>query len=252
MVRHCCHITKIFSVDNSDFNGYELDGDQSIYLGAILSKWFTGDNSVMNDRQKRTVAYGLQTSKPQSVNENAPTFPPTGLKFQTYEYIAPGKHEPEEGIGKGDNNMLLYLQMTGNQEFPSAGILNYNGNFVSSGMNGTTCIARELFWDSYLLRTSSPLLLQVFNPSTYAWKKEASVANLLEPTWKIGLGEMDHFSDSSKYCWEAKSDNAFEWMWSPKNPEQSYSDKGGDNQEGCSLDINCEWLISCVDKHITL
>ena len=113
---------------------------------------------MMDDRQKRVIAYGLQTAKPQSVNQNAPTFPPTALKFQTYEYIAPGKQDPEEGIRKGDSNMLLYyLQMTDHKISPQ-GNPNYSGNFVSSAMNGTTCIALEIFWDSSLLRVLFSLL----------------------------------------------------------------------------------------------
>lgn len=203
----------------------------------------------MADRQKRTIAYGLHTQKPQSLNQNAPTFPPTALKFQTYEYIAPGENTPDEGIGKGDNNMLLYLQMTDHRDFPNQAILEYSGNFVSSGMNGTTCIGREIFWANYLLRTSKPLLLHTFNPSTYAWVKAASVENKVNPTWTIGLGESDHFSDSSKYCWNAKSGNPFEWTWSPDNSEQSYNENtGGD--EGDRLSIKCGWLNACVDKYL--
>lgn len=240
----------MFSADNSDFKGYVLDEDQSLDLGVILAKWYTGTDSVMNDREKRTLAYGLETTKPQSVNQNAPTFPPTALRFQTYEYIAPGKQEPEEGIGKGDNNMLLYLQMTGRQDFPSQDILNYSGNYVSRGMHGTTCIAREIFWDSYLLRTSAPLLLQLFNVSTYAWAKEASVHNQISPEWTIGLGESDHFDASNGYCWKATSDPPFDWVWNPHNSEQSYYQENNANDIKAWLKIDCEWLNACMGKSI--
>ena len=248
-----CHVTKIFSVEKSDFKGYDLDEHQRIYLGDILCDWYTGKGSVMNDREKRTLAYGLQTTKPQSVNQNAPTFPPTALKFQTYEYRAPGKQAAEEGIGKGDNNMLLYLQMTDHKDFPPQAILNYSGNFVSRGMHGTTCIARDIFWDSYLLRTSTPLLLQSFNTSTYAWIKEASIDNAVDPSWTVGLGEPDDLDDSNKYCWKATSDPPFEWVWNPQNPEQqSYHKKTkNENDVITSLDIDCEWLNACMGKYRT-
>lgn len=79
----------MFREDETDFNGTELTKNERLYLGVILASWYAGDDGVMSDRRKRTIAYGLQTLRPDTVNEQAATFPPTSLKFQTYEYIAP-------------------------------------------------------------------------------------------------------------------------------------------------------------------
>ncbi|KAL3468841.1 hypothetical protein BJX99DRAFT_265773 [Aspergillus californicus] len=122
---------------NSTTTGADLDTDDWGTLGSLLADWYVGDDSPLKDRQTRTIGYGLHTEKPKSVNEQAPTFPPTALKFQTYEYRAPGQDRPPEGLGAGDNNAMLYLQMTDHQDFPSDAILRYEGIFVAAGKHGT-------------------------------------------------------------------------------------------------------------------
>ncbi|KAI9648027.1 hypothetical protein NHQ30_002655 [Ciborinia camelliae] len=222
---------------SSDFNGVELTTDQKLYLTVLLAKWYATDpGSAMSDRQKRTIAYGLVTGKPQTVNGDAPTFPPTSLKFQTYPYIAPGQTEPQQGIGKGDNNMLIYLQMTDHQSLPKD-LLEYSGNFVSSGMDGTICLGRDIFWDKYLLRSSTPRLLPTFNDYTYAWVSNYSIPSNMVCSWNIGMAP-GHVSDQSVYNWNANSSNPLEWSWNPSRSEQAVHDIH--KEDGwLKLDIDC-------------
>lgn len=213
--------------------------DQTLYLGIIMAKWYAGADSVMNDRRKTTVLYALETRKPESVNELAPTFPPTALKFQTYEYIAPGHSVPDEGLEKGGGNMLLYLQMTEHKEFPKEAIINYSGNYVSSGMDATICIAREIFWDSYLLRRTTAPLLNVLNPYTYVWVSGTDLSKPIAPHWSLGMADPCHQVEST-YYWEPSPDDPLGWKWEPKNVEQHVNlrnDKGG---ESCDVKIECE------------
>lgn len=210
----------------------------------MLADWYVGPDSVMADRQKRTVGYGLYTANPGSVNEQAPTFPPTSLKYQTYEYIAPGSNEPQEGLGKGDNNMLLYLQMTDNQPFPSAAILPYTGNFVADRMDGTMCVERKIFLDNYLLRQSAPQLLQSLNGATYAWVKSTNQTNSLNVQFTIGLGDSGHSKDF--FLWKPDGTSApFNWSWNPDEAEQRYyNEHTGD--DGNSLQIACQLSFASI------
>lgn len=155
----------------------------------------------MTDRRYRTIGYGLHTTDPGSISDQS-TFPPTSLKFQTYEYIAPEKTEPNERTPDGDNNMLLYLQMTDNKPFLPGAILPYSGNFVSKGMDGTICIERGIFWDNYLLRTTVPELLHTFNHATYVWIKNANVDDLKRPYWEMGIGNSIHSANPDFFRWE--------------------------------------------------
>ncbi|KAF7586254.1 hypothetical protein BBP40_009191 [Aspergillus hancockii] len=215
------------------------DPDDIITFAGILAKWYINDGP-MTDRQKRTIGYGLQASDPSSVNKQAPNFPPTSLKFQTYEYISPGKKGPEEGIPGGDNNMLLYLQMTDKKDFPSAPILPYTGNFVSKGMGGTMCIEKDILWDRYLLRTTTPQLLHLFNNATYAWVKTADLSTVDRPTWDVGVGDSGHAGDTSFFTWVPVEGKVMEWAWGlPSQPEQSVSKADRQGNASGSIDVTC-------------
>lgn len=215
--------------------------DEKSYLGLILGHWYVGEDSKWLDRKKRTLAYALHTDKPQTVNEEAPSFPPTSLKLQTYPYIAPNETKPGQGLGSvGENNMLLYLQMTDNKPFPDDRILEYSGNYVSKGMNGTFIIDRNIIWDSYLFRTTAPKLLPMFNVYTYAWVASASNTNLFGEQWSIGLGDPSHSSDASFYAWKQSDTDALTWTWTPSNEEQGYHHTYQSDAGWNKLNIDCK------------
>ncbi|OJJ75795.1 hypothetical protein ASPBRDRAFT_38097 [Aspergillus brasiliensis CBS 101740] len=230
-----------FDRAHSTFNGTELSEDQKSYLGLILGHWYTDpDTSKWKDRQKRTLAYALHTDKPETVNEEAPSFPPTSLKLQTYPYIAPNETKPGQGLGSaGDNNMLLYLQMTDKRPFPDVRLLEYSGNYVSKGMNGTIIIDRDIIWDSYLFRTTAPKLLSQFNVYTYAWVASASNPNLFGEQWSIGLGDPSHSSDASFYAWKQSGSDNLTWTWTPSNEEQKYNNTYQSDAGWNKLNITC-------------
>jgi hypothetical protein len=236
----------LHSRQHSTFNGADLSDDEKTYLSLILSHWYVGQDSKWQGRQKRTVGYALHTAKPDSVNEQAPSFPPTSLKMQTYPYIAPNETKPGEGLGPaGQNNMLLYLQMTKNRPFPDIRLLEYSGNYVSAGINGTIIIDRNIIWDSYLFRTTAPKLLSLFNAYTYAWVGSASIPDILAEQWKIAVGDTSHSADSSFYAWKPSASDPVAWTWTPSHEEQTYHDTlktdGGWNR----LDIDCKFFPCC-------
>ena len=128
-------------------------------------------DAVKKEPRKATIGYSVKAKDPKTVNEAAPTFPPTSVKFQNYEYKGPSQDNATDGPGpKGDNNVLLYLEMTQNLSFPKE-MLTYSGNFVTSDMLGTICIGRDIFFASYLLRQADTdsFLLNSINHSLYCW-----------------------------------------------------------------------------------
>ncbi|KAI1349750.1 hypothetical protein F5Y01DRAFT_316421 [Xylaria sp. FL0043] len=240
-----------FNFEDSDFNGYELSANERIYLGGALANWYViAEDSVMRDREKRTIAYGLRTQNPGSVNEPAPSFPPTALRFQTYEYIAPGQTKPEEGIGNGDSNMLLYLQMTDHESFPDVAVLEYSGNYASRDMDGTMCIGRNILWDKYLLRGFTPPstqpLLQIFNQYTYAWVAKADPSSpVLIANWEIGMGDpSSHSLNPEFYSWKENPQNVMEWTWAPNEKEQTTQNTWQDDGAYLHLNITCSTVNS--------
>ncbi|GKZ26262.1 hypothetical protein AbraIFM66951_004451 [Aspergillus brasiliensis] len=229
-------LTKL-NMSHCDFKGANLDEDDIVTLGGILAKWYI-DEGPMTDRQNRTIGYALHTSNPSSVNEDAVTFPPTSLKFQTYGYIAPGKTDSDEGIGAGDNNMLLYLQMTDKKSFPSDPFLAFSGNFAAAKMDGTLAIARSIFWDSYLLRTTDELL-HTLNHATYVWIKHAGLNSTMKPTWEVGVGDSIHSKTPEFFRWEPAGTMSWTWGLPQKTSEQhSHTEDQAGYSEG-KLTVDC-------------
>ena len=137
---------------------------------SIMVGWSSAVTEAVNSEpRKAMIGCFVKANDPKTVNEAAPSFPPTSVRFQNYEYIAPGQNTATDGPGvKGDNNVLLYLEMAQQLEFPREQLM-YSGNFVTPGMDGTICISREIFFDNYLLRHTPSFLLNTLNQSTYAW-----------------------------------------------------------------------------------
>ncbi|KAE8371742.1 hypothetical protein BDV26DRAFT_118076 [Aspergillus bertholletiae] len=229
-----------FDREHSTFNGADLSDDEKTYLSLILSHWYVGEGSKWLDRQKRTLAYALHTARPETVNEEAPSFPPTSLKLQTYPYIAPNETKPGEGLGTvGENNMLLYLQMTQNRAFPDIRLLEYSGNYVSRGMNGTIVIDRDIIWNSYLFRAYPSQLLTLFNAYTYAWVGSASQPDILGEQWSIAQGDASHSSDPDFYAWKQSTSDPLTWIWKPSNSEQTYHNTYNPGGGWNKLNIDC-------------
>ncbi|CAP79540.1 hypothetical protein DTO013E5_9688 [Penicillium roqueforti] len=229
------HKIRNFNKDLSDFKGHNWDSEDLQSFLSLITFWGDPEKGVMKDKQKSTLGYFLTTAKPETVNPPAPTFPPTSVKHQHYKYIAPGKQTPDEGPKDGKNNMLLYLEMTQNRSFPSEDILEYSGNFVTPGMKGTTCISRDIFWDSYLLRNPSlsgpygpqPPLLREFNRHVYAWLGEFHVwakNYSTDLSWSYGFGHTRWEPSRSPDYFAWKKVSANKWEWKNKDKKSGHDE----------------------------
>lgn len=214
---------------------------EDIYaFGSLLALWYINEGP-MKHRKNRTIGYGIRSENSSTVNNQAPQFIPTSLRFQTYEYRAPGKNEPTEGIPDGNNNMLLYLQMTNKDEFPSDALLEYTGNFALKGMGGTMCIRRDIFWDQYLLRSDSPLL-QMLNQVTYAWVEYHRMDSVTKAEFTIALGDDNHRDDLSFFKWRPVGSDSLRWSFLPdEEREQHTTDDESWGSAYGRLYINCRF-----------
>lgn len=89
--------------------------------------------------------------------------------FQTYPFISLGSNKPTIGLVEGQRNMLLCLNMTQYKSFPIERFLDYSGNIVSSTIDSSACIEKDVFWKIHLVCNDLPLLLNVLNQVTYGW-----------------------------------------------------------------------------------
>jgi hypothetical protein len=177
-----------------------------------------------------SLGYTWTTQVPQQAYGNAPSFPPTDLIFQCYPYYAKGQTVPTEGLGPaGDNNMLLYLEMTDLRPPPKERSLNYSGNWSTPSIPGSMCISTQVFWNEYLLRddTMGPLLTMM-NKATWveALKTSASYGLTCYFSWTQGINQPH---PDSFYDWVPKSDGTG-WTWN-QTTNQSDTDN---SSPGCS------------------
>ncbi|KAF8243632.1 hypothetical protein K440DRAFT_561107, partial [Wilcoxina mikolae CBS 423.85] len=203
------------NMSRSSFGSYSMNESEKNSLVSLMLKWAT---DKMMEPKKSTVGYAVETDSPRETT-------------------------PYEGLDdKGGNNVLLYLEMTDHKDFPQERLLSYSGNFVSPGMSGTMCIGQDIFWDSFLLRDSLPLLLRVLNESTYGWAKDAwikyeGVAS--EWSYKIGVGPGSGTdSEPDFYAWKPEEGNKLSWTWDKSS--ESKDESGADGSFGSDIRAWCD------------
>lgn len=201
-----------------------------------MAKWCEGG---IAEPSNTAMGYSANTDNPNGVNQQAPTFPPTSSTFQYYHY----KGIPGDGIhtgldARGDKNMLLYLNMTQDHTPPIERELVYSGNFVIPEMDGTICISRDVFWDSFLLRSDCPPLLERFNISTFAWVNWVKAGDSVtspEASGEYGLGPGYRNEHPGLYTW--KNDGRSSWKWDQHLHERD--DKGWEGVWDNTIEMWC-------------
>lgn len=205
-----------------------------------MLRWGDGVKGMMSDAKKTTFGYSMKANKPDTVNTQAPTFPPTSFIFQTHEYLKPGSSTTHDGLDEeGDKNQLLYLEMTQHKDFPVQRFLPYSGNFVTPDMDGTICINKSVFFDSYLLRTTDSMLLNILNKHTYAWVKAHKAFrddySSFQADLEVGPGAGNNKSDDY-FAFEERTDAFGTPYW-----EWSSSDTTEDGPRGVLLNCDSEF-----------
>ncbi|KAG9086872.1 hypothetical protein FS749_003313 [Ceratobasidium sp. UAMH 11750] len=137
-----------------DANNWTRTSQRVLQLRKILHEWtkFLTPRSILG--------YSVETPNPQSVYPSAPTLVPTSMAHQNYPYLATRLQAPVSDLygpnrDIANNNMFLYLEMTGNKPLPTVA-LNSHANWVvnepgQTPKDGTLAIAKLYFFDRYLL-----------------------------------------------------------------------------------------------------
>ncbi|KAH8908608.1 hypothetical protein BR93DRAFT_976753 [Coniochaeta sp. PMI_546] len=196
--------------DLCNFNGYQWPKGMFLYFQMFILSWLTN----ASEAGAGTMAYSVTTNNPGAAYPNAPSFPPTDLIFQCMPYYAPGQTAPTEGLGPaGDNNMLLYLEMSNNTAPPKERSLAYSGNWVTPSIPATMCISSDIFWNDYLLSSTNHLgpLLTMINQVTWVEAVDCTADYWSDSfSWTIGV---NYPHPDSFWDWSPKSDGTG-WTWS--------------------------------------
>jgi hypothetical protein len=190
---------------------------------SFVDKWLE-TNAVHGTN---TLGYAISASKPKSAPpaNQVPTFLPVWNQFQTSEWRFPADNKPKSGIPDGNNNSLMYLQMTYPHDPPSDPHYSYTGNMVGDGESGTLFISRKLFWNDYLI----PVLRQLNYNTIFQPTKAHCSNNEVEPDWQYewSIGQpaalyLKH-NDMGDTFWDF-AEAPTNWSWSHHDRK---SDSGG-------------------------
>ncbi|KAF7974326.1 hypothetical protein HWV62_12372 [Athelia sp. TMB] len=89
-------------------------------------------------------------------DKQSPTFAPTSLNFQNFPFVTTSY----EGTKRGENNMLVYLQMTQARQLPLDLLPFPKANWVvpaTPRYDGTLCFSKATFLEKWLLPQLAPL-----------------------------------------------------------------------------------------------
>ena len=163
-------------------------------ISNLLSYWI--QDAI--DSNAGTLGYTWTTPNPQNAYSNAPSFPPTDKIYQTYPYLATPTSPLVQGLGVGDDNMLLYLEMTQHLPFPKERALTYTANWTTPTIPATMCIGSTVFFDSYLMRSMS------------GNNGDGLLGQLNAATWMDALSCTASYGLTSKFSWN--------WGWASHDP----------------------------------
>lgn len=201
----------------------------------FINKWL----QQLHAKKANTLGYRLDALDPKKspVTFN-PTFQPVWNQFQTSEWrFDDGK--PKQGLTDGNNNSLLYLQMTAPHDAPKDDHYSFTGNMVGDGESGSLFISRELFWDKWLLRELRKLSYYTLVYPTRAHCSNNELSPDWDWQWAIGEKAAQHLNFKDEfdpfYDFQPTLGNQFSWQWNQQHREE---DSGGSlfSKLGCYID----------------
>ncbi|KAG5651139.1 hypothetical protein H0H81_009731, partial [Sphagnurus paluster] len=152
----------LVDLTNADISNF-LEKESFIDLPTSLLKVTFGayvDDYIKNLRKPETRDHSIIHYLPSSKKPDTyaiPTLPPTDLNFQDLLFLA-----TDSNTGEKEDNMLIYLQMTGNVPLPPD-ILKTSANWVVPAppgqveYDGTVALSKKIFLDGWLLPKLAPL-----------------------------------------------------------------------------------------------
>ncbi|KZO89523.1 hypothetical protein CALVIDRAFT_569853 [Calocera viscosa TUFC12733] len=212
----------------------QVDGKNQLVL--MMQDWIA-EQAANTTGQNNVLGY-VMTTTPSGATPNgnwgtAPTVPPTALKFQNLGYIDPTTGVPDltgHQSPTGDNNMLVYLEMTQKHGFPTA-LLQPVTNWVipptgnEPALDGLMALAKNVFLEGWFL----PQLQQLNSNSavtmlTANWSWDVKVISCYYSfTWTSGVSS----GTALNFTPDTTADNTkslnYIWTYSSK-AEDDHSD----------------------------
>ena len=163
-----------------------------------------------------------------SVNEYAPSFPPTSIDYKNYPWLNPSASNPvrQDNI---DQNAISYLMMGSFQTPPSPVGLPYSGTFVEE--NCLYCMNRRIFWGSWLLEQLSTVIkmMELVPDTPYV------AYNDDDPHFPWVVGVRLHVGNSggadSDYVFQQSGGDPASWSWNGNQKDSEDTAYGGGDHE---------------------
>jgi hypothetical protein len=214
--------------------------------------WMEFFSTWMNSAHRakvNTLGYSITAldpaTKPTTID---PTFMPTFNEFQTCQWNDPSGNTAT-GIPAGNNNCLLYAQMTANADAPTPLYYTYTGNMVDAGETATLFISKKVFWDEWLLPQLTTLNYQTWLVATYASCDNNEVNPNWKFNWSIGpdAATFAGYTDGAQnpfYAWKPKStDGNGPYGFSFNPGSNSKEDNEGSAASKLTAHIDCKLLL---------
>ncbi|QRV95145.1 hypothetical protein RhiJN_23163 [Ceratobasidium sp. AG-Ba] len=223
-----------------------LTAERQVHLGTLLKSWIEDLKKQTDEGHTHNIlGYSVSVGHPKAGYPTGPTLVPTSMTHQNYHFLASRGSSPVSdlfGADKetGNNNMLLYLEMTNHNLLPEAA-LNYSANWVVNEpgqpvKDGTLAIASKCFFENYLL---PKLAIVNRNTAIKALRAEHHGYEVNEIHFDFQIGKtFDENSDPKSYQWK-KADQPLSWVF------EDESSKGSTNNSFPSRTLGIYGTLSC-------
>ncbi|EJU00479.1 hypothetical protein DACRYDRAFT_16925 [Dacryopinax primogenitus] len=208
-------------------------------LSNMWQDWITTQTQSTNGNNS-VLGYIMTTNAngatPNGQWGTAPTVPPTSLKFQNLGYIDPttGTADPSGAPSPvGDNNMLVYLEMTQKHSFPGVGLLQPLTNWVipptanEPALDGLMVLGKNVFLEGWLLpqlQTLNSLTAVTMLSANWSWDVKV-ISCYYSFTWTQGV------TSGTNTAWQldtsADNTSSINYIW-------NYTSKQGDDHTDIS------------------
>ncbi|KAK4690748.1 hypothetical protein P7C71_g6115, partial [Lecanoromycetidae sp. Uapishka_2] len=152
--------------------------------------------------------YHAMPQDPALANPNIPSFPPSIVTHQTYEFVRNADVKEKRLTNTTDRNCLMYLEMCKNvKNLPEKRLFEEtNGNFVTADaknqIDGSMCFTRDLLFDGYLVPFFNPVIKQSQVYITQAWTDRSAEKMF---SWNYRFGDDGTHQDYSNDFFLMKS-----------------------------------------------
>ncbi|RYP05956.1 hypothetical protein DL764_003460 [Monosporascus ibericus] len=208
----------------------QMQGAVFLSFQILMLNWVT----IARQEGHGLLGYSLSVND-QDESQEA-TFPPTSQQLQAYPHLNEGQSFPVTSVGAaGENNMLVYLNMTQGRSPPSVSKLPYSGNWCTTIERGTMAIGNQLFFEQFLLPR-----LQKFNEASFLEPLTPSLDVKKPLTWLVGFNDTKGSRGASYFQFGITGNKwpSSTWNWEVTNTKDKTRQQNG---------MGRVWLTHTID-----